>query len=167
MGGWIDEGRKDELRPSGQRRRKMTDGDLRDGSSETQRAVGRRATVWGGGGSTHQLVIMFITRHLKIKSVRLGSDVAIRTRRASSAGGLCSDRTEEETGNVSKVRARCVSQQQRIAARAAASSAPPLIDNRVWTPLRQTSSALQEKTESTCDRRKRVNMTTEATSRYR
>lgn len=46
----------------------MTDGDLRDGSSETQRVVGRRASVWG---STHQLLIMFITRHLKIRTLRL------------------------------------------------------------------------------------------------
>lgn len=36
---------EDEPRPSGQRRRKTTYGNLRDGSTETQQVVERRASV--------------------------------------------------------------------------------------------------------------------------
>lgn len=48
---------EDEPRPSGQRRRKTTDGNLRDGRTETQQVVERRVSV---RGSTDELLIIFI-----------------------------------------------------------------------------------------------------------
>lgn len=46
--GMIDRGMEDELRPSGQRRRKATDGNLKDGSTETRQVGYREEPMCGG-----------------------------------------------------------------------------------------------------------------------